>query len=116
MENEKMELPEQEVKKEFVQGEKTATAEKALVLMRELYEKYQITTDPKERIDLNLYEFPKMMEAIWEVEVENLSHPESPFLIEKEAEYRKLRDANLITKEHIERQKELALEETTKEQ
>ena len=92
----------------FVQGEKTETVKKALSMMRELTAKFEVTTDPQEREKIGLYEFPKMMEAIREVAVENLSHPETPFLIEKESEFRKMRDANLITDSHIERQYELA--------
>jgi hypothetical protein len=33
-------------------------------MMKELAEKYEKTEDPKARIDLNLYEFPKMIEAL----------------------------------------------------
>ena len=43
---------------------KSEAFENAKVMMHELAEKYENTTDPKARIDLNLYEFPKMIEAI----------------------------------------------------
>ena len=44
--------------------EKGGEFEKARQVMRDLAEKYDKTTDSKAKIDLNLYEFPKMIEAI----------------------------------------------------
>lgn len=96
----------------FVQGPKSETVEKALSSMRELQAKYETIIDEKEKVNLNLYEFPKMIEAIWEVEVENLSRVEKgerEFRIEKTPEYEGMA-AHGLTISHIDRQKELAQE------
>jgi len=97
----------------FVQGPKSETVEKTLALMRELSQKYESSkTDDKERTHMDLYEFPKMMTAIWEVEVENLSRVEKgerEFRIEKTPEYKAM-TAYGLTISHIDRQKELAQE------
>jgi hypothetical protein len=45
-------------------AQKSEAFENARTIMKELAEKYEKTEDPKARIDLNLYEFPKMIEAI----------------------------------------------------
>lgn len=99
----------------FVQGPKSEVVEKALSTMKELREKYENVRSEKDdhkEVDLNLYEFPKMMESIWEVEVENISNKEKgilPFIIEKTPEYKEMAKYGL-TLSHIERQRELAQE------
>lgn len=135
----KIETPTQETKKEFVQGEKSETVEKALQMMRD-YRKKCDTATSKEQGDVDRYEFPKMMKAILAAEIENVARREKgerEFIFEKSDEFKAMlgkKDTHIkaegknelgtliingtdkygINEEHIARQRELALEEVKK--
>jgi hypothetical protein len=116
---EEIKIPEQEEVKSIEQGEISETVKEALSIMKTLREKYDSATDPKQLEDLNLYEYPKMMTAIRAVEVENIGRRErgeNEFRFEMSDEYRTLRkdDKYGFTKDHLERQRELALEDVEK--
>ncbi|MCK9352027.1 MAG: hypothetical protein WCT49_03670 [Candidatus Paceibacterota bacterium] len=97
----------------FVQGEKSEAVEKALAVMKELRMKFELSKtsgDTKDVIDLALYEFPKMMNVIREVEDENLVRREGgvpEFRIEETPEYKGM-TAFGLTPDHMKRQRELA--------
>jgi len=119
--------------KPFVQGEKSETVEKALTAMREYRKAYDTAyaaNDQKTLTNLSLYEFPKMMQAIRDVEVENITRKEKgerEFIFEKSDEFKAMENKDTYSKndqgekvlvdklnkygfgkEHIERQRELA--------
>jgi hypothetical protein len=125
----------QEEVKPFVQGKKSETVEKALAMMKKYrkdFDEAAVAKDQKKMSEMSLYEFPKMMQAIRDVEIENLARKEKgepEFIFEKSDEFKAMahkegyeenekgeKTTTLIDptgpygfgKEHIERQRELA--------
>lgn len=72
--------------------------ENARAMMKELAEKYEKTEDPKERIDLNLYEFPKMIEAIKKADDPSLKNT---------PEYKRMQKFGLDFYEEVQHQEEI---------
>jgi hypothetical protein len=82
-----------------IEAIKSEAGEKALSIMKELRGKYEEAgDDSKKKIDLNLYEFPKMIEAIKALPLGALEHT---------SEYKAMKKYGLNYYEEVRQQKHI---------